>query len=129
MPTAQDRQNLRSEELQEFPITGPFGGVQSELPLDQIENFGFADTSNFLFRKGVAYCRPSYTILPPFPVPVNEPVLGIADFFNKNGTRIQTVLTTSRLLQWNGVGWTVIGGGPAFTGAPTQTFAWDVIGN
>lgn len=129
MPPLQDRQQIRSEEYLEFPITGPFGGVQSELPLDQIENYGFVDSSNFLFRKGVAYCRPSYTLLTPFPAPSNEPVLGIADFFNKNGVRIQVVLTPTRLLQWTGSGWTNIPGGPGFTGTATQTFAWDVLGN
>src|SRR6266403_2809107 len=128
MPAAQDRQQTRSEELQEFPIVGPFGGTQSELPLDQIENYGFADSSNFLFRKGVAYVRPGFTALPAFPAPVNEPVLGIADFYNKNGVRVQTVLTQTRLLQWNGSGWTPIAGTP-FTGAATQIFDWDVIGN
>src|SRR5882672_2221648 len=101
MPAAQDRQQVRSEELFEFPITGPFGGVQSELPLDQIEEYGFADSTNFLFRKGVAYVRPGFTALPPFPTPTNEPVLGIADFFTRNGVRIQVVITQTRLLRWN----------------------------
>lgn len=129
MPGAQDRTATRSEELQEFPITGPFGGVQSELPLDQIESFGFQNSVNFLFRKGVAYVRPGFTVLPAFPAPANDPVLGIADFYNKNGVRIQTVLTQTRLLQWNGAGWTNIPGGPAFTGAATQEFDWSVVGN
>src|SRR6266404_3673485 len=128
MPTTQDRSQLRSEELQEFPITGPFGGVQSELPLDQIEQFGFSDTSNFLFRKGVAYVRPGFTALPAFPAPAGEPVLGIADFYNKNGNRIQVAMTQTRLLQWNGAGWTQIAG-TAFTGTVNQTFGWDVINN
>jgi hypothetical protein len=128
MPGAVDRQQTRSEELQEFPITGPFGGVQSELPLDQIENYGFANTTNFLFRKGVASVRPGFTVLPPFPAPATEPVLGFADFYNKNGNRIQVVMTQTRLLQWNGSGWTVITG-PAFAGTVNQTFGWDVINN
>jgi len=128
MPGAQDRSQLRVEELSEFPIVGPFGGVQSELPLDQIESLGFADTSNFLFRKGVAYVRPGFTPLAAFPASADEPVLGIADFYNKNGTRIQVVLTQTRLLQWTGAGWTVIAG-VAFTGLASQTFGWDVINN
>jgi hypothetical protein len=128
MPQLQNRDAVRSEELFEFPIVGPFGGVQSELPLDQIENYGFADTSNFLFRKGVAYVRPGFTALPAFPAPINEPVLGIADFYNKNGNRIQVVMTQTRLLQWNGAGWTPITG-TAFAGTASQTFGWDVINN
>lgn len=128
MPAAKDRQDTRSEELPEFPMTGPFGGVQSELPLDQIENYGFQDTSNFLFRKGVAYVRPGFTPLPPFPAPAMESVNGIADFFNAEGQRIQTVITPTRLLQWNGSGWTPVTGA-AFTGAPTQIFDWTVVGN
>jgi len=43
MPGFQDRQQVRSEELYEAALTGPFGGIQSELPLTGIEAFGFAD--------------------------------------------------------------------------------------
>jgi hypothetical protein len=128
MPAAQDRANLRSEELQEFPMVGPFGGVQSELPLDQIENYGFADTTNFLFRKAVAYSRPGFTALPPFPAPANEAVVGIADFYNRLGSRLQVVFTPTRLLLWTGSGWNVIPG-PPFTGAASQFFSWTVVGN
>src|SRR5436190_20631516 len=106
MPAAQDRQQTRSEEYQEFPIIGPFGGIQSELPLDQIENYGFADSTNFLFRKGTATIRPGFTALAAFPAGPTEPVLGIADFYNRLGTRIQVALTQTRLWEWNGSGWT-----------------------
>ncbi len=128
MPAAEDRNQLRSEELQEFPITGPFGGVQSELPLDQIENYGFADTTNILFRKGVAYSRPGFTLLPAIPAPSNESILGIADFYNRNGIRIQVIITQTRLFQWNGSGWTQITGTP-FSGTSTQLFDWTVVAN
>jgi hypothetical protein len=130
MSNLQDRKASQTEEFFEFPITGPFGGIQSELPLDQIENYGFADTTNMLFRKGVCYLRPGFTLLTPFPVTANEPVMGIADFFNKNGVRIQVVFTPTRLLRWNSLtaDWTEITG-PGFTGAATDTFTWDVIGN
>jgi len=126
----QQREQARTEELFEFPITGPFGGVQSELPLDQIEDYGFADSTNFLFRKGVAYVRPGFTALPAFPTPANEPVLGIADFFTKNGVRVQVVMTQTRLLQWNPLTqtWTNITGA-GFTGSATQVFSWDVLNN
>src|SRR5882762_4593286 len=130
MPGAQDRNATRTEELQEFPITGPFGGVQSELSLDQIEDYGFADSTNFLFRKGVAYVRPGFTALPPFPAPANEPILGIADFFTKNGVRIQVVITRTRLFRWNTLTqtWTEITG-TGLTGSSTQVFSWDVLNN
>src|SRR5215469_5131396 len=128
MPQVADREQTRSEELREFPITGPFGGIQSELPLDQIENYGFFDTTNFLFRKGVAYIRPSFDILPTFPNPFqSDPILGVADFFNVNGVRIQAVLTNRTLFQWVNNNWTVITG-PPFTGSTTQTWDWDVNG-
>jgi hypothetical protein len=130
MSNLQDRRQAQTEEFFEFPITGPFGGVQSELPLDQIENYGFSDVTNMLFRKGVCSVRPGFTALTPFPVTANEAVLGIADFFTKNGDRVQTVITTTRLLRWNSntADWTEITG-PGFTGTSSQTFAWDVIGN
>lgn len=130
MPNLQQREQARSEELYEFPITGPFGGIQSELPLDAIENYGFQDSANFLFRKGVAYVRPGFTVLPAFPLTPGEPILGITNFFNKNGVRIQVVFTQTKLWKWNAgtQNWTQITG-TAFTGSPTQTFGYDVIGN
>lgn len=126
MPGFQDRQQTRSEELYEAALTGPFGGIQSELPLTGIEAFGFADVSNFLFRKGAAYVRPGWTALPAFPAPANEPILAIADFFNVNGVHIQCVLTPTRLLQFLNGAWVVITG-PAFTGGPAQLFSWDAL--
>src|ERR1700733_12949623 len=128
MPAILDRKSeVMIEELKEFPITGPFGGVQSELPLTEIENYGFADSTNILFRKGVAYVRPGWTALPQWPTaPFNEPMIGCADFFNSQGTHIQCALTPTRLFQWNS-GWTQITG-PAFTGTASQIFNWDVLG-
>ncbi len=44
MPAFIDRaQQNSSEELDEFSNVGPFGGVQSEVPLDQVEQFGQID--------------------------------------------------------------------------------------
>ena len=126
MPQAQQRDQLRSEEQVEFPITGPFGGVQSELPLTEIEQLGFADTRNILFRKGFASMRPGWTALPAFPLSPNEPILAVADFFNVNGVQIQCVITPTKLWQFISGGWTQITG-PAFTGTTTQLFAWDVL--
>jgi hypothetical protein len=50
MAQFQDRTQTRSEELFEASFVGPFGGVQSELPATEIEEFGFVDVKNFLFR-------------------------------------------------------------------------------
>src|SRR5271168_3074211 len=126
MPSLKDREDSMQEEFREAAMTGPFGGVQSELPLTEIEQYGFADSTNFLFRKGVAYVRPSYTALPAFPRPTNEPILAVADFYTSNVVLIQCVLTPTRLLWWNSGAWTAITG-PAFTGSSTQLFAWDVV--
>src|SRR6266404_6787251 len=126
MPPFQQREQTRSEELYEAALTGPFGGIQSELPLTGIEAFGFADVSNFLFRKGAAYVRPGWTALPPFPVNPGEPIMAVADFFNLNGEHIQCVLTPTTLWRFVNGNWTQING-PAFGGGVGQLFAWDVL--
>src|SRR5208337_1642737 len=126
MPSLQDRSQVRSEELYEAALTAPFGGIQSELPLSEIEAYGFADVNNFILRKGAAYVRPGWTALPPLPAPANEPYLAIADFYNVNGAQIQCVITPTRLLQFVTGGWTQITG-PAFGGTSAQLFSWDVI--
>jgi hypothetical protein len=126
MPQLQDRTLVRSEEQFEASLTGPFGGVQSELPLTEIEAFGFADVKNFLFRKGAAYVRPGWTALVPFPLTPNEPILAVADFFNANGVHIQCVLTPTKLWQFVAGGWTQITG-PAFSGSAAQLFVWDSL--
>jgi len=126
MAQIQDRNQVRSEEQYEAALTGPFGGIQSELPLTQIESFGFADIKNFILRKGAAYVRPGWTALPPFPLTPNEPILAVADFFNVNGIHIQCVLTPTKLWQFLGGAWIQITG-PAFTGTPNNLFAWDSV--
>ena len=126
MTSVQDRMQVRTEEFLEAPITGPFGGVQSELPLTEIEQYGFVDCRNFLLRKGFASMRPGWTALPAFPVPANEPINGIADFFNINGQHIQAVMTPTRLLQFIAGNWVNITG-PGFTGTSAQLFDWDAL--
>jgi len=126
MPSSPDRTQLQVEELAEFPTTGPFGGIQSELPLTEIEQYGFVDTRNFILRLGFASVRPGWTALPAFPAPTSEPFSAIADFYNANGAHIQTVITPTRLLQFTGGGWTQITG-PAFHGTSSQLFAWDIL--
>src|SRR5258708_9539123 len=126
MSQLRDREQVRSEELYEAALTGPFGGVQSELPLTEIEAYGFVDVKNFLFRKGAAYVRPGWTALPVFPLTPNEPILAVADFFNANGTHIQCVLTPTKLWQFIAGAWTQITG-PAFTVRSGPLFAWDAL--
>jgi len=131
MPPFQSRaQQAPSEEMPEQAMTGPFGGVQSELPLDAIEDLGFADSTNVLFRKGVAYLRPGFTLLTEFPIDPGDPILGIADFFNANADRIQTVITQHHLWKFISASetWVEITGS-GFTGGPTDTWAWDVVAN
>lgn len=127
MPGVPNRQELSSEELQEYPITGPFGGVQSELSATQIEAFGFVDTRNIIFRQGVATTRPGYTELPPMPG-TQEVILGMANFFDINGVQHQVILTPTRLISWNPSTqtWSAITG-PALTGSVLQLFSWDVV--
>ena len=126
MTYLQDRaQQTSTEELFEASLTGPFGGIQSELPLTEIEAIGFQDINNFILKKGVAQMRPGFTALPTMPAPGNEVIKAIPSFFNANGQFIQCVITPTRLLQWTAGGWTVIGG-PAFT-ASNNNFSWDVL--
>jgi hypothetical protein len=93
-----------------------------------IEPYGFVDTKNIIFRQGVATVRPGYTALTPLPAPSNEPILGMADFFDINGNRHQVVFTSTRLLSWNSgtQTWTPITGA-GFTGSTSNLFSWDVI--
>jgi hypothetical protein len=129
MPAFQNRaQQSRSEEQQEFPIRGPFGGVLSEIPVDAIERYaGFLDLLNVICRLGSIGPRPGFTSLTAMPNP-QEPIMGVADFFDRNGTRHQLVITPTRLLSWNGGGagsWTVIAG--VLSGSSTQVFNWAVM--
>lgn len=125
MPTQRNTQ----AELPDLIYRGPFGGIQSELPLDAIEDLGFVDVVNLICRKGNITTRPGYTALPAIPVPA-ERIIGVADFFNRLGNRIQVVFTPTRMIQYNsGLGtWTVIAGGP-LTGGPAQLMGWSVLDN
>jgi hypothetical protein len=131
MPTFFDRsqQNV-SEELQEFSNAGPFGGVQSEVPLDQVEQFGFVDVLNMVLRKSVAEVRPGITALHAIPAPANEDIVGIADFYTSTAVRIQVIMTLTRLLLWNFAtqDWTNIP--PAvnpLTGGTGDLITWTVV--
>lgn len=128
MPAFQDRaqQNL-SEELLELSSVGPFGGIQSEVPLDQVEQFGQVDILNMVLRKSCAETRPGFTVLPAYPAPANEDTVGIADFFDAVDTRVQVVMTLTRLIKWDTAAqnWVVITG--ALTGGITDLFIWTVV--
>src|SRR6266478_6038274 len=90
----------RQDEQSDFVFRGPFGGVQTELPLDDIEEVGFADTLNMMFKHGVAFPRPPANGLVLLPNP-QEPFVGVADFFNVTGSaRLQVVITPTRMFSW-----------------------------
>ena len=131
MPAFIDRaQQNTSEELDEFSNVGPFGGVQSEVPQDQVEQFGFLDCLNMVLRKSVAETRFGFTTLPAYPAPANEDTTGIADFFDDAATRIQVVMTLTRLLMWDSTtqDWDNV---PPFvsalTGGAADLFTWTVV--
>jgi hypothetical protein len=122
MPAVPDRRQLGSEEQNEAPVTGPFGGIQSELPPTEIELLGFTNTDNIIFRLGRASLRPGYSSL----ATLGEPVLGIANFFTVAGDEVQVVMTPTRLLQFaSGVFTEITGTG--FGGVATDLFSWDVL--
>lgn len=124
MPAFQNRQQSRSEEQQEFAMTGPFGGIQSELPATQIETLGFFDANNIVFRKGTASPRPGLSMLPA--LPHAEPIMGIYQFYDINGLLVQGVMTPTRLYQFLGGVWTEIPG-TGLSGTSTQLYSWDVL--
>lgn len=128
-PVVQDRKQLRSEELPEFSMVGPFGGIQSELPQDLIENYGFLDLVNIILKTGAASVRPGWTALSALPAPSDESINGIADFFTENTDRIQVAFTKTKLCQFFNNAWNQIPGGPAFTGGNTDFFNSTVVNN
>lgn len=133
MPAFTDRaQQNTSEELDEFSNVGPFGGVQAEVPQDQVEQFGQLDVLNMLLYNSIAITRPSFTVLPAFPAPAQEQVVGIADFYTNVAARLQTVMTLTRLLLWDSTTQTFKNIPPAvnpLTGGSADLFTWAVVNN
>jgi hypothetical protein len=133
MPAFIDRaQQNTSEELDEFSNTGPFGGIQSEVPKSQVEQFGFTDCLNVVLRKSRAETRPGVVTLNALPAPSNEDIVGFADFYTNTATRIQTAMTLTRLLQWNSTTQAFVNVPPAVTallGGATDLFTWAVVNN
>jgi hypothetical protein len=114
---------IEKQELPELSFHGPFGGIQSELSADVIENLGFADCVNMILRKGLAQVRPGYTALAS-PDGAN-PILGINDFFDTLGVRHQVGITKSSLFPWDGSNWTQLIG--ALTGGAGMLFSSTVV--
>jgi len=116
----------RPTEPNEFPLTGPFGGIQSQAPVERIELLGFADAVNVLFRNGIAQHRPKlYTSIPA----LDGPVLGAADFFDTAGVRHQVVMTPTSLYQWDIGSQTFVKVTGTLTGASDQIYSWSVVNN
>lgn len=127
MPRRQPNSQFE-DELIEYPYVGPFGGVQSEVQLDQIGRTGFAEVQNIMFRKAQARVMPGFEVLPS---PSGEQVIGIGDFFDAHGAQHFVVWTPNGMYNYDGASGTwnhiaqpappVLLGNPAFV-------AWDVVG-
>lgn len=116
---------LRQDELPEYPFVGPFGGIQSEVPLDKIGRGGFQTVQNVMFWKSQMQAFPAFTTAPGG-TPSGEIIIGIADFFNVNGVRISVVWTPTKMFSYLGGVWTQITG--TLTGNALQFMQWDVVG-
>lgn len=111
-------------EYNEQPLRGPFGGIQSEMPPDAIEDVGFSDTLNLLFRKGIGQTAPGYASLG---IPAGETgqPAGIYDFFDAAANRWQVLAYNDALWSWDPVaGWSKITTASGPSGAPWQTFSF-----
>lgn len=127
----------REGERPEFLFRGPFGGIQVELPPHLIEQIvGLTDSTNFIFKHGMATVRPGVNTIAAFPAagPANEQANGVINFYDLNGLLHQMVLTAGsvaggRLLQWNGpsTGWTAIPPAVALTGTRANLFSYDTV--
>lgn len=129
--TRQFEGELRPNELPEYQMLGPFGGIQSEVASDLIGREGFQECLNMILRKGRASVRPGYNTLNALPSTPTEETNGIADFFKSDGTRVQVRITPTRLFRWDGsgIGFTEITKAGGLTGAITDLFTWTVVAN
>lgn len=117
-------QTLRQDELPEYSYVGPFGGIQTEVPIDKIGRTGFQEVQNVMFWKSQARNFPAFTALT---APSNEIIIGIADFFNVNGVRLSVVWTPTKMYSYSSGIWTQITGA-ALTGGAQQFMQWDAVG-
>jgi len=104
-------------------MSGPFGGIQSELPQHVLGNLGFYDCRNIMFRSARADVRPGYTPL----ASIGESILAIADFFTVAGNRVQCVITPTKIKVWQSGTrtWSDVTG--TLAGAPPRLFGWTVV--
>lgn len=140
-------------ELPDFKLIGPFGGIQSEMPPEQIEGLGFADAQNIMFHKARARVRPALlagvtqppvvrimdlqgTIMeqdwnpadgfpPDYPAGGAEPWMMVEDFYNVSGARVQTAVTPSRLFYFDNAAWHEVPG--KLTGTLLDKFSCTVV--
>lgn len=107
-------------------MRGPFGGVQSELPPEFIEQTGFLDVYNMILRRGAIGPRSPFLPYIVLPNP-QEPIVGVAELVTSGATRIQTIMTPTRLLQLVNGAWVPVAGAP-LKGGPDNLFSSDVVG-
>jgi hypothetical protein len=94
VPQLRDRREAESEELLEFAMTGPFGGIQSEMPNSMIEKYGFVDLQNVMLRLGQMQARPTYSSIPFVTSQLVGAPIAIGDFYDLNGRRQQYLFFT-----------------------------------
>ena len=131
----------RPTEITELTFAGPFGGIQSESALVQMETFGFADSLNIVFYDGVMMPKPGLFLLPP---PASGPIQGIFDFFDAIGNRHTGVWCGGSIWEltsgatWHQktgtltnttatMSWTVVGGKLLFSQGTDPVQVWDGV--
>lgn len=113
----------RPTELGELGFQGPFGGIQSECGLVQMEGDGFADALNIVFYDSVAMPRPGLAQVTP---PIAAPVVAIFDFYDSVGKRHPGVIAGGSIWESTGPGqWSQKTGSLTNT---TNLVSWTVIG-
>jgi hypothetical protein len=138
----------RPTELDEMTFLGPFGGIQSQCALSQIEETGFQDANNILFYNGQLF--PRQLLRDVSVTGQSAAITGIFDFYNYQGTRITGVfLNNGKVFRWNAsnstwiqitststlsstsqlVSWTVVAGKLCFSQGADPVQIWDGVGN
>jgi hypothetical protein len=113
----------RQDEQPEYQYVGPFGGIQSEVSLGQIELTGFQEVQNLIFRRSHAQTVLGFT---PLTSPSGEVIIGMADFFTSTGLRRAVVWTPTKMYYWTNPTWTQVTG--TLTGSGNQYMQWSVVG-
>lgn len=119
---------------------GPFGGVQSECALVQIESDGFQDAVDVMFYDRSLFPRPGLSYKPS---PTTTPIQAVFDFFDSTGNRHSGVIANQSLYIWNSAGqtwnqitgtlsnvtgpysWTVVAGKLLFSNGVDVVQSWD----